>query len=72
MENIFENILKLSNNFEKLALSKEAPHDAPFGEYAWAPHREGKVDEPDNEIEKQIYSQLKNTSLQLIVKAYRN
>lgn len=54
---MYERLYKLSSIFYKLA--KEAPQSAPFGEYAWAPHREDvKGKEPDNELEKTIYKQL--------------
>jgi hypothetical protein len=37
----------------------EAPKNAPFGEWAWAKYREGVPEEPDNELEKQVYQDIK-------------
>lgn len=52
---------KLASYFEiKYALREpEAPKTAPFGEYAWAKYREGCPEEPDTEIEKEVYRDLK-------------
>jgi hypothetical protein len=38
----------------------EAPKSAPFGEYAWASHRHGLPEEPDTELEKQTYKDIRN------------
>jgi hypothetical protein len=54
-----DNILFTTSIFAKLATSKEAPLWAPFGEYAWPAYRDGVPEEDDNELEKQIYQQIK-------------
>ena len=44
----------------KIALAKgEAPKWAPFGEWAWAKYREGIPEETDNDLETQIYKEIK-------------
>jgi len=56
------NLLKLLDIYQRLVseavATPEAPEWAPFGEYAWAPHREGVPAEPDNALEKIIFKQL--------------
>ncbi len=37
----------------------EAPIGAPLGQYAWASYREGVPEEPDNELERQLFTDLK-------------
>jgi hypothetical protein len=59
MSNKVDNISIAASIFEKLATAKEAPSWAPFGEYAWAPYREGAPDEKDNALEEEIYKQIK-------------
>lgn len=36
----------------------EAPKWAPFGQFAWSPHREGTPEEEDSELEKAVYKDL--------------
>ncbi len=37
----------------------EAPAWAPFGQYAWASRREGLPEEPDTEVEKEVFEDLR-------------
>lgn len=51
---------KYSGNFIcQGAKEPEAPKSAPFGEFAWAKYREGTPEEPDTELEKQVYQDIK-------------
>lgn len=56
-----EKLYELCYKFSIAATKKkpEAPKYGPFGEFAWASHREGMPEEPDTAIEKEIYDQLK-------------
>lgn len=60
-----ESLIKLAEVFELKYLiasgskEPEAPANALFGEWAWAKYREGVPEEPDTEIEKQIYQDIK-------------
>lgn len=54
-----DDILLTMSIFAKLAVSKEAPLWAPFGEYAWSKYREGMPEETDNELENTVYQQIK-------------
>lgn len=52
-------ISRISKSMMSIKLP-EAPKWAPFGEWAWAKYREGVPEEPDNDLETEVYRDIKS------------